>query len=235
MVEPLGCSDVDRTTHGDVRRRPSAACASLKPRGRSSSAAPISEVALRAGVGIAALYHRYPSKNAFWRSSASTGKTPNIELVEKALASTDDPWTAYVQWHAEHRCRRPARTDGPSHGLFTPDERHAAPDRADDQRHVELFSVSSRPVLCVPDAPRVAFLLEQRQDQTRRCRPDGRTQAAPTRHHHRPCVHQELLIYRVRHRRWQEQSRWTPVGERLLNPSQADVLSQIGMAPAAQG
>ena len=55
----------------------------------ANPAAPISEVANRAGVGIAALYHRYPSKNALLAQLCLDGQDTYIELVEKALASTD--------------------------------------------------------------------------------------------------------------------------------------------------
>ena len=50
-------------------------------------AAPISQVATRAGVGIAALYHRYPSKNTLLAQLCLDGQDTYIELVEKALAS----------------------------------------------------------------------------------------------------------------------------------------------------
>ena len=63
----------------------------------ANPAAPISEVAIRAGVGIAALYHRYPSKNALLAQLCLDGQDTYIELVEKALASTDDPWRTSVQ------------------------------------------------------------------------------------------------------------------------------------------
>ena len=79
----------------------------------ANPAAPISQVALRAGVGIAALYHRYPSKNALLAQLCLDGQDTYIELVEQALASTDD-LDCIRQVAARHRCRRHARADGPS-------------------------------------------------------------------------------------------------------------------------
>ncbi|HEY3090046.1 MAG TPA: helix-turn-helix domain-containing protein [Jatrophihabitantaceae bacterium] len=59
--------------------------------------APISAVAVRAGVGISALYRRYPSKEDLLRALAADGLTRYIADLEAALASDADPWTAYVE------------------------------------------------------------------------------------------------------------------------------------------
>ncbi|WP_091786129.1 TetR/AcrR family transcriptional regulator [Pedococcus dokdonensis] len=58
--------------------------------------APISSVAAAAGVGISALYRRYPSKEQLLRALAEDGLTRYAASLEAALASDDDPWTAYV-------------------------------------------------------------------------------------------------------------------------------------------
>src|SRR4030095_2927331 len=71
----------------------------------ANPAAPISEVASRAGVGIAALYHRYPSKNALLAQLCLDGQDIYIEHVEKALACTDDSWTVAVQWLGDSGAR----------------------------------------------------------------------------------------------------------------------------------
>ena len=92
----------------------------------ANPAAPISEVALRAGVGIAALYHRYPSKNALLAQLCLDGQDTYIELVEQALASTDDPWTAYVKWLRDIVAADTHALTVHLAGLFIPDERHAA-------------------------------------------------------------------------------------------------------------
>ena len=91
----------------------------------ANPAAPISEVASRARVGIAALYHRYPSKNALLAQLCLDGQDTYIELVKKALASTDDPWTAYVQWLRDIVAADTHALTVHLAGHFTPDERHA--------------------------------------------------------------------------------------------------------------
>jgi AcrR family transcriptional regulator len=58
--------------------------------------APISAVAARAGVGISALYRRYPSKQDLLRALAADGLSRYIADLETALASDADPWQAYV-------------------------------------------------------------------------------------------------------------------------------------------
>src|SRR5258708_32234976 len=57
-------------------------------------AAPVSGVAKRAGVGIAALYRRYPSKKDMLRCLSRGGLHRYITDAERALADDVDPWTA---------------------------------------------------------------------------------------------------------------------------------------------
>ena len=128
----------------------------------ANPAAPISEVASRAGVGIAALYHRYPSKNALLAQLCLDGQDAYIELVEKALASTDDPWTAYVQWLRDIVAADTHALTVHLAGHFTPDERHAARTNRMIMGTIELFERVQetgvlRPGLTFLD---VAFLLE---------------------------------------------------------------------------
>jgi AcrR family transcriptional regulator len=59
-------------------------------------AAPVSEVAKRAGVGIAALYRRYPSKEDMLRKLSGDGLDRYIAEAEQALADDRDPWTAFA-------------------------------------------------------------------------------------------------------------------------------------------
>jgi AcrR family transcriptional regulator len=125
-------------------------------------AAPISEVAARAGVGIAALYHRYPSKNALLAQLCLDGQDTYIELVAKALASTEDPWTAYVQWLRDIVAADTHALTVHLAGQFTPDERHAARTERMIKGTTELFervkrTGALRPGLTFLD---VAFLLE---------------------------------------------------------------------------
>jgi AcrR family transcriptional regulator len=105
----------------------------------ANPAAPVSEVASRAGVGIAALYHRYPSKNALLAQLCLDGQDTYIELVEKALASTDDPWTAYVQWLRDIVAADTHALTVHLAGHFTPDERHATRTEQMIAGTIELF------------------------------------------------------------------------------------------------
>jgi AcrR family transcriptional regulator len=59
--------------------------------------APVSAVAAGAGVGISALYRRYPSKEHLLRALAADGLARYIADLEAALASGDEPWPAYVE------------------------------------------------------------------------------------------------------------------------------------------
>jgi AcrR family transcriptional regulator len=59
-------------------------------------AAPVSQVAERAGVGISALYRRYPSKDHLLRALAEDGLTRYIADLEITLAAGNDPWDDYV-------------------------------------------------------------------------------------------------------------------------------------------
>ena len=58
--------------------------------------APVAEVAKRAGVGIAALYRRYPSKEDMLRKLSGDGLDRYIAEAEQALADDRDPWTAFT-------------------------------------------------------------------------------------------------------------------------------------------
>lgn len=58
--------------------------------------APVSAVAERAGVGISALYRRYPSKEDLLRTVCGNGLATYISVVEEALAETGDVWEAFA-------------------------------------------------------------------------------------------------------------------------------------------
>jgi AcrR family transcriptional regulator len=58
--------------------------------------APIAEVAKRGGVGISALYRRYPSKEELLRTLCRDGLQRYIDTLEAALADTGDPWEAFA-------------------------------------------------------------------------------------------------------------------------------------------
>lgn len=58
--------------------------------------APIAAVAERAGVGISALYRRYPSKDELLQRLSLDTLHRYIVEAEAALASDADPWTAFA-------------------------------------------------------------------------------------------------------------------------------------------
>ncbi|TMR22024.1 TetR/AcrR family transcriptional regulator [Nonomuraea zeae] len=58
--------------------------------------APIAAVAEKAGVGISALYRRYPSKEALLQKLCGDGLRLYIEVTERALADDGDPWEAFA-------------------------------------------------------------------------------------------------------------------------------------------
>jgi AcrR family transcriptional regulator len=60
--------------------------------------APIAAVADRAGVGIAALYRRYRSKEELLQRLASDGLQGYIAEAEAALADDGDPWDAFARF-----------------------------------------------------------------------------------------------------------------------------------------
>jgi AcrR family transcriptional regulator len=63
-------------------------------------AAPIAAVAARAGVGIAALYRRYPSKGDLLRRLNADGLARYIAEAERALADEGDAWAAFAAFMA---------------------------------------------------------------------------------------------------------------------------------------
>jgi AcrR family transcriptional regulator len=60
--------------------------------------APISAVASRAGVGISALYRRYPSKEDLLRELCADGLRQYVTEAEQALAHDGDPWEALAEF-----------------------------------------------------------------------------------------------------------------------------------------
>ena len=58
--------------------------------------APISAVAARAGVGISALYRRWPSKEDLLRQLCRDGLRVYLDEAEAAIADRGDPWHAFA-------------------------------------------------------------------------------------------------------------------------------------------
>ncbi|MFI7636476.1 TetR/AcrR family transcriptional regulator [Nonomuraea sp. NPDC049400] len=84
--------------------------------------APIAAVAEKAGVGISALYRRYPSKEALLQKLCGDGLKLYIEITERALAEEGDAWEAFAGYLR-------GIVDGDTHsltinlaGTFTPTE-----------------------------------------------------------------------------------------------------------------
>jgi AcrR family transcriptional regulator len=58
--------------------------------------APMATVAKQAGVGMGAVYRRYPSKEALLRRLAGDGLRRYLAEAEAALADDGDPWAAFA-------------------------------------------------------------------------------------------------------------------------------------------
>jgi AcrR family transcriptional regulator len=87
--------------------------------------APIADVAKRAGVGISALYRRYPSKEALLRALCADGLRRYISAAEAAAGDDGDPWEAFssfmkrvVAADAASLTQRLAGTFEPSEDLY---------------------------------------------------------------------------------------------------------------------
>ena len=87
--------------------------------------APIADVAKRAGVGISALYRRYPSKADLLRELCADGLRRYISAAESAAADGSDPWRAFagfmrrvVAADAASLTQRLAGTFEPSEDLY---------------------------------------------------------------------------------------------------------------------
>jgi AcrR family transcriptional regulator len=86
--------------------------------------APVADVAREAGVGISALYRRYPSKEALLRALARDGLTRYIADLRAALADDGDEWEAYrtcmrrvVDGQSQALAQRVAGAFGPTEEL----------------------------------------------------------------------------------------------------------------------
>ena len=101
--------------------------------------APISAVAERAGVGIGALYRRYPSKEELLRRLCAEGLRRYIAEAEAALADQSDPWAAFIGF-----MHRIVAADTHSltlrlAGTFTPTEELYRDSRKAQELNVRLF------------------------------------------------------------------------------------------------
>jgi AcrR family transcriptional regulator len=72
--------------------------------------APLEEIARRAGVGIATLYRRFPSRVELLDAVLADTVQAHVEAAEQALAM-DDPWDGFVHY-LEQTCRLQAADRG---------------------------------------------------------------------------------------------------------------------------
>jgi AcrR family transcriptional regulator len=87
--------------------------------------APISDVADRANVGIAALYRRYPSKEHLLATLCADGLRTYIAEAEAALADRRSPWDAYTEFLRRIVARDTHALSSRLAGTFRPTKTHA--------------------------------------------------------------------------------------------------------------
>jgi AcrR family transcriptional regulator len=141
--------------------------------------APIAAVAARAGVGIAALYRRYRSKEELLQRLALDGLRGYIAETEAALADDGDPWEAFASFLRRSLDSGAGSLTVRLAGAFTPTEElqragrdaHAATQRLLDRAKA---AGALHPDITVGD---ISLLLEQLQavqvadpDRTRQLR-----------------------------------------------------------------
>jgi AcrR family transcriptional regulator len=126
-------------------------------------AAPISAVAKLAGVGIGALYRRYPSKEELLRQLCAEGLRRYLAAVEAALADEGDPWTAFAGFMRQVVDENVHSITLRLAGTFTPTEELFRQAERAQQLNLRLLertraSGAIRPDLAVND---LSFLFEQ--------------------------------------------------------------------------
>jgi AcrR family transcriptional regulator len=106
----------------------------------ANPSAPISAVAEHAGVGISALYRRYPSKEDLLRTLCANGLRSYLDAVEKALDDQGDPWDAFVRFMERVvEADTHALTQNLA-GLFTPTEELGRDSERAQQLNVRLVA-----------------------------------------------------------------------------------------------
>ncbi|HTE71305.1 MAG TPA: helix-turn-helix domain-containing protein [Actinomycetes bacterium] len=72
--------------------------------------APLEQIARQAGVGIATLYRRFPSRAALLDAVVADNLQAHVDAAERAL-DMDDPWEGFASY-LEHSCRLQAADRG---------------------------------------------------------------------------------------------------------------------------
>lgn len=86
--------------------------------------APIALVAERAGVGISALYRRYPSKEELLAKLCLDGLRTYVALAEAAVADEGDDWEAFVAFMRSSVEAGTSALTVKLAGMFTPTQEH---------------------------------------------------------------------------------------------------------------
>ena len=112
--------------------------------------APISAVAERAGVGISALYRRYPSKEELLRKLCADGLERYTAAAEVALADPGDPRSVFAEFMRRIVDAEPHLLTIRVAGTFEPSEDLARKAEHGQRLTVELFNGSRTPAQSGP-------------------------------------------------------------------------------------
>lgn len=132
MQEPIDSSRLSGR-RGQAARNDERILAAAREVFVADAEARIATVATRAGVGISAIYRRWPSKEDLLRQLCRDGLRQYVEEAESALDATDDAWEAFARF-----MRRIIEADVHSltvrlAGMFRPtDDMFADAERADE-------------------------------------------------------------------------------------------------------
>jgi len=125
--------------------------------------APVSAVAEAAGVGMSALYRRYPSKEDLLRRLCRDGLETYIGIAEDCLADDGDPWQAFATF-----MRRQVEAGSNAltlklAGTFTPDQSLYELAEHAGELNVALFDRTAASGVLRPDVDvaDIGLLLEQ--------------------------------------------------------------------------
>jgi AcrR family transcriptional regulator len=120
----------------------------------ANPSAPISHVARHAGVGISALYLRYPSKEELLRTLCANGLQTFLAETEAALADDRDDWTVFADYMQRIVDADTSALTLALAGRFTPTpEMHALAQRTNQRSSLlfNRFKPSLRPGLTAHD------------------------------------------------------------------------------------